>query len=622
MGPGPQQPDTKNLILAFAVSMMILLGFQVFYAGPQEEARRVEMARQAEIAKAKAPVAPAPVAGAPATPGAAPAAATAIPEAALTAPVPRAQALGFSPRVPVEAGALKGTIALRGARIDDLQLLRYRETVDAPQAVTLMHPQGSEHGQYAVFGWKDSVTGETGMPGENTLWTAQPGARLTPKTPLVLTATMPNGLAFTRTITIDDNYLFTVTDQVVNSSTAALTIAPYGLINRHRSEADRADPVNHQGSIVFFADRLKRNTYKQIDENKAVKVPERADDAPVRGGWMGFSDRYWQATLIPDQGRLLTAAVTTIPMSDGPAYQVRYDSQPFAMAPGSSVSLTQMVYAGGKSRALLEQYSKDLGVARLDDSLDWGGWLKPLTKPLHSLLLFFYSHIGHVGLAILAITVVIKLVTFPLVYSSYRSFAKLRDVGPKMKEIQTKFAADKSRQQQEMIKLYQTEKINPVAGCIPILLQMPIFFALFKVLSIAIELRHAPFFGWIPDLSSKDPTTVFNLFGLLPFDPTSWPLIGGMLAIGAWPILYGASFWLLQKMQPSQVTDPIQAKVFALMPWLFAIIFAGFSSGLVIYYTWSNLLTIIQQYAIAKSMKSANPIDDFFAKLGKPKTPT
>jgi YidC/Oxa1 family membrane protein insertase len=250
-----------------------------------------------------------------------------------------------------------------------------------------------------------------------------------------------------------------------------------------------------------------------------------------------------------------------------------------------------------------------------------------LTKPLHSLMLFFNGHIHNIGLSILAITVVIKLLTFPLVYTSYRSFAKLRDLSPKMKDIQTRFAEDKARQQQEMIKLYQTEKINPVAGCIPILLQMPIFFALFKVLSISIELRHAPFFGWVNDLSSRDPTTIFNLFGLLPFDPAAVPLIGGVistgfLAIGIWPILYGASFALLQKMQPSNVTDPMQAKIFALMPWMFCFIFAGFSSGLVIYYTWSNLLTIVQQYAIAKSMKSSNPIDEFFAKLSKGKAKT
>jgi YidC/Oxa1 family membrane protein insertase len=413
-------------------------------------------------------------------------------------------------------------------------------------------------------------------------------------------------------VKVDKNYLFTVTDTVVNAGAAPVTLQPYGAIRRHSKTKELPDPVNHQGMVGMFDNKLKKMTYQKLEKGEALQQAS-------LGGWLGFTDKYWLAALIPDQKARIEGAFKVTQLPNEEVFESSYLVAPVALGVGQSLTTTQHLYAGSKRVSELRALGEQLGLHEFADGVD-GGILWFLTKPFYAMLMFFNGLVANnIGVAILIVTVVIKIVTFPLVYTSYKSFAKLRDLAPKMAEIKERFAADVQRQQQETMKLYQTEKINPVAGCIPALLQMPIFFALFKVLSISLELRHAPFYGWIPDLSAKDPTTVFNLFGLLPYDPTALPLIGTFLAIGAWPILYGVSFWLLQKMQPT-ATDPMQAQIFALMPWIFVFVFAGFGSGLVIYYTWSNLLTIVQQYVIAKRSGTSNPIDEFFAKLGKKKT--
>jgi YidC/Oxa1 family membrane protein insertase len=353
--------------------------------------------------------------------------------------------------------------------------------------------------------------------------------------------------------------------------------------------------------------------YPELEKGKALAQS-------ATGGWLGMSDKFWLAALMPDQKAKIDATYKMETLNSEEVFESSYVAGSQAVLAGQSLTTTQHFFAGSKVVGDLKKIGSQLGLRDFDESVDWGlfGFL---TRPFYAMLMFFNGLVGNnIGLAILIMTVVIKAATFPLVYSSYKSFARMRELAPKMAELKLKFPDDAARQQQETMKLYKEEKINPVAGCIPSLLTMPIFFALFKVLSISLELRHAPFYGWIPDLYAKDPTTIFNLFGLLPFDPTSLPLIGTFLAIGAWPILYGISFWLQMKMQPT-ATDPVQAQVFALMPWMFVFIFASFGSGLVIYYTWSNLLTILQQWIIARISGTSTPIDEFFAKLGKKKAP-
>ncbi len=587
MQPNQQQPDTKNFIFAMVLSLAMLFAYQYFWLEPQAKLKKAEAVKVETIQKE--------------------AAKGSIPAAAMLASMPRDEALKMSPRIEVENDFLKGSVSVFGGRLDDLNLQKYKDTIEkTSNNVTLLSPQGTKQGYYTFFGWTGANI--PNLPGPNTVWKQVAGTKLTPSTPITLEYDNGAGLKFTRKIEIDKEYLFTYTDSVTNSGTTPISIQSYGAIRRFAKPLTPPDGVNHEGTVSVLEGKLNRIKYKDLEKGKGEAVTS-------NGGWLGFADKYWLVALIPDQNDTISTNFKADKTDTGYVYETSFLGKTANLGAGQTISHTERVYAGAKVSEDLDKYGAALKLPNFENAIDWGKlWF--ISRPFHEMLMFFYKHIGNIGLAMLAITVVIKIITFPLVYQSYKSFAKMRDLGPKMKEIQDKFADDKQKQQQEILKFYQTEKINPVAGCIPMILTMPIFLALFKVLSISLELRHAPFYGWIPDLSAKDPTSFLNLFGLIPFDPMAIPVIGGFFAIGAWPLLYGVSMWLLQKMQPT-ATDAMQAKIFALMPWLFAILFASFSSGLVIYYTWSNLLTIVQQYIIAKRSGSSNPIDEFFAKLGK-----
>jgi YidC/Oxa1 family membrane protein insertase len=599
MPPSPNAPDTKNLALAIALSLAILLGFQYFYETPRAKARAAEqaaaVATQAAQSKAN------------------PAAIGAVPTGAATAGgLARPEAIALTQRVNLDGAGVDGSLSMLGARFDDLRLKRYKETIKRDsKEITLLHPQGTADGYYAFFGFSAPDGSVGALPGPNTIWTAPNGAKLTPTTPVTLNYNNGQGLNFSRTVAMDENYLFTVTDTVTNTSAAPVTLQPYGAIRRHAKPKDLVNPVIHEGMVGVLDGKLKLLKYPKLEKGEALQQAS-------TGGWLGLSDKFWLAALIPDQKAKLDASYKMTNLPGEEVFEASFVSAPQAILAGGSLTTTQHLFAGSKRVSELKAIGTKLGLDRFEDAVDWGMfWF--LTKPFYAMLVFFSGLVGNnIGLAILMITVVVKVATFPLVYSSYKSFARMRDLAPKMAEIKTRFPDDAARQQQETMKMYKEEKINPVAGCIPSLLTMPVFFALFKVLSVSLELRHTPFYGWIPDLSAKDPTTIFNLFGLLPFDPTSLPVVGTFLAIGAWPIMYGISFWLQMKMQPP-AADPVQAQVFALMPVIFVFVFSSFGSGLVIYYTWSNLLTILQQYAIAKRSGNSTPIDDFFAKLGKKK---
>lgn len=597
--------DNKNLLLAVVLSLGVLILFQVFYVEPQVQAERARAA-----AEQKAVAAAAPAQAAQAVPGATTPAVAGQPAAPAPAqPLSRAQALAQSARVEIDSPGLDGSIALAGARFDALNLKRYRVSVapDAPE-VTFLHPQGVDQAFYSFFGWTGAEgQGAGDLPGPNMVWTAPAGAKLTPATPVTLTYQSASGLTFARTIAVDNDYMFTITDRVTNTGAAEAAITPYASLRRHAVPADlHRLMILHEGMIGVFDNKLQMKTYQQLEKGESVALSS-------TGGWFGITDKYWAALIVPDQAEKGDAAFRVTRTTAGEVFETSFVGTPRALAPGQSMEHTQRFYAGAKRVAVLQSYQKALALPRFEDVVDWGNfWF--LTKPFFWLLSNLEKLSGSFAIGLLLTTVVVKILTFPLVYKGYEGMSKLRLVAPKMKEIQERFAADKARQQQEMMKLYQTEKINPLAGCLPMLIPIPIFYALYKMLTVTLEMRHAPFFGtWIVDMSAKDPTTIFNLFGLLPFDPTSWPVIGAFLAVGVLPILYGVSMWLLQSLQPP-ATDPMQQQILMILPFLFVFMFAGFAAGLVIYWIWSNILTIIQQYVIMHRMKVENPIDTFIAR--------
>jgi YidC/Oxa1 family membrane protein insertase len=622
---GPQPNDMRNVFLAIGLSLAILLGFEFLYNVPQRERALAEQARIEEL-RAQSEASRRAEAG---ESGEAP--------AAPSGPVTREQAIAAAAqsggRLVIDTPAVDGAIALDGARFDDLSLRNYNRQVDpASGEVTLLSPINSELGHDAFFGWELQAGGDTStLAGADTVWTAPEGARLTPQTPVTLTHTAANGIVVERTIAVDGNYMFTITDVVRNASGAPVSLRPFGTVRRQGMPADyRRNQIVHQGLIGVFGDRTLRHvTFENADKHARDKTrgragaDERIEEEQAQGGWFGITEHYWLAAIIPDQSERYSAYFDARPEDNRNDYRAAYRGQWREAAAGGEITYTQRLFAGAKEVELLQAYqnSETQPIPRFDDAIDWGNfWF--LTRPFFLWLLHPLGQlVGNFGIAILLSTIVIKVLLFPLVYQSFRAMAKMRALQPKMKELQERYAADKQRQQQELMKLYQTEKINPVAGCVPILLQIPVFYALYKTLTVTIEMRHAPFFGWIQDLSARDPTSIFNLFGLLPYDPASVPVIGSLLLIGAWPILYGISMWALQGLsQP--ITDPVQKQIFAMLPIVFTFLFASFAAGLVIYWTWSNVLSMLQQYVIMRRQGVETQLDTFLRKrFGKSDKP-
>lgn len=616
--PGPG--ESRNLILAIVLSAAIFFGFEYFYNAPLRE-RLAEQARIEEQLRA----------------GEAPAEAVEGGERAQapTAPATREAIIGesASSRIVIDTGSVDGSILLEGARIDDLNLRDYRRTTDpeSPE-VTLLSPIASQFGHDAFFGWEVQNGADLSTLADAfSRWSAAEGARLTPQTPVTLTLRASPTITIERTIAVDEHFMFTITDVVRNTGDTAVSARPFGAVRRHGMPEDYVyNAVVHQGLIGAFGpeNRLHQFSYRQADkharerERGRVGADERLEELQGQGGWFGITDHYWLTAIVPQQDEAIAAYLDARDEGATNDYRAAYRGSWHEIPANGEAVYTQRLFAGAKSYDLLRDYQSDLEIPRFDDAIDWGRFYF-LTRPfyqwlLHPLAQLFASWgvVFDFGLAILATTIVIKLLLFPLVYQSFKAMAKMRGLAPKMKEIQERYAADKQRQQQEILKLYQTEKINPVAGCVPILLQIPVFFALYKVLSVTIEMRHEPFVGWINDLSSRDPYSIFNLFGLLPFDPGAIPLIGGLLIVGAWPILYGISMWALQALSPPP-TDELQAQIFRMLPILFTFMFAAFPAGLVIYWTWSNVLSILQQYFIMRRQGVETQLDKYLAKRFK-----
>lgn len=576
--------DNKNLLLAIALSVAVMVGWNYFYGAP-----KLDQQRQAQTTTpAGQPAAPGgalqlPTAGGTAlTPpsGALPSSSTAA--IALT----REAALALAPRVKIESPSLRGSISLLGGRIDDLSLSTYRETVDPKSAnIVLFAPVGSPEPYFADFGWLSAPGQTTVLPGADTRWTTSADT-LKPGGNVTLTWDNGQGLTFTRQFTMDEKFLFTVTDKVQNSSAAPVALSSYGRVSRHGTPTTLGFYILHEGMIGYVEDKLQELTFADILKAKGKTFTKSA------GGWLGMTEKYWASALIPPQSKTFSAAFGG--NGKEPVYEAAAIGEAATLAPGTSAEAVMQLFAGAKEVKAIEGYGAALGIKNFDLMIDWG-WFYFITKPLFKLMDWVFHLVGNFGVTILIVTVLIKLAFFPLANKSYASMAKMKAVQPEMLAIRERFGEDKMKQQQAMMELYKKEKINPLAGCLPVLIQIPVFFALYKVLFVTIEMRHAPFYGWIQDLAAPDPTNMFNLFGLIPFTPPS------MFHLGIWPIIMGITMWFQMKMNP-EPTDPVQKAVFAWMPLIFTFMLGSFPAGLVIYWAWNNTLSVLQQYAILKKM--------------------
>jgi YidC/Oxa1 family membrane protein insertase len=590
--------DNKNLIVAIVLSVAVLLGWQYFFAAPQAERQR-QAAQQQQSTQVN-PNAPNPPASPSQAGGAPPTVPGTVPGTpAAPAVESRESALARSPRVAIDTPALAGSINLRGGRIDDVALKQYRETVDPRSPnIVLFSPAGSPNPYYADFGWVGAQAGP--LPNQTTEWTADKN-RLSPGNPVTLTWDNGQGLVFRRTIAVDDKFMFTIKNTVENRGSAPVTLHPYGVVSRHGKPTTLGYYVLHEGLIGYLGDQgLQEYTYATLDKEDPVSSPNTVGKVwnSLTGGFVGITDKYWAAAVIPDQAQAYQGSFTARNEPSGQVYQANMLGDAQILQPGSTTDVSQHLFAGAKEVAVVDQYAETLNLKNFDRLIDWG-WFYFITKPLFKVLDFFYRLFGNFGIAILLVTVVLKILFFPLANKSYASMAKMKAVQPEMTSIRERYADDKMKQQQALMELYKKEKINPVAGCWPVLIQIPVFFALYKVLFVTIEMRHAPFFGWIRDLAAPDPTSIFNLFGLIPYNPGAVPVLGPFLMLGVWPILMGITMWLQMKMNP-EPPDPVQKQVFAWMPVIFTFMLGSFPAGLVIYWAWNNLLSVTQQGFIMK----------------------
>lgn len=548
--------DQKNFIITIIFSIAILFGFQYFFSSKPE---KVEPQPVAQVAQQATPQTP-----------------TSLTES-------RENALKASPhRLQIQTSSVKGSINLEGALFDDLTLVKYRETVD-PQSpeIVLLSPQNTAHGNFARFGWSNP---QVTLPNEKTIWQTN-GLNLTPQTPVTLTWDNGQGLLFHQIISIDDHYMFTITQKVMNSGTMAVSLSPQGLLARRGEPKSSGFFILHEGPVGVFDGKLNDPSYDDLAKTGVIQNPK----AP---GWFGLTDKYWLTALVPDPKAFITSSYQQQGTGGATLISAQFQRDPLTLNPGHSIEATDHFFAGAKVLKLLDGYEETIGINHFDLAVDFG-WFYFLTKPIFYVLEYLKDFLGNFGLAILALTVLIKLIFFPLANKSYSSMGRMKSLQPEIEKIRERFADDRLKMNEKIMELYKKEKVNPMAGCLPMIIQIPVFFALYKVLFVSIEMRQAPFYGWIHDLSAPDPTTLFNLFGLIPWDPPS------ILMIGAWPLIMGGTMFLQQKLSPPPA-DPTQAKMFLLMPIFFTYLLAQFPAGLVIYWAWNNALSIAQQWTIMK----------------------
>lgn len=589
--------NNRNYFVAIALSVLILVAWQFFYVNPRIEKDRIaaeqaQQAQQTEPQQGTQQAAPGQ-----ALPGGA------IPGAGES----REQAVAKSARVAIDTPAIAGSINLTGARFDDLKLKGYRETVDPKSPIiTLFSPAETADGYFTELGYIGSdATGA--VPGPQTVWTLSGGDKLTPATPVTLSYVNDKGITFTRTISIDDRYMFQVVDSIKNDTTAPVSLSSYGRVTRFNKPTTPSIYVLHEGFVGVADGSLQEVKYSKVEDSQPVEPGQSTS------GWLGITDKYWAATIVPPQETPFNIRFSHF--TDGrERYQSDYKGDAITVAPGQSAEVKNLVFAGAKEVPVVDNYEVAYSIPNFDKLIDWG-WFYFITKPMFKMMDFFFRLFGNFGIAILITTIVVKLIFFPLANKQYASMANMKKVQPKMEELKKKFGDDRMGLQQAMMQLYKEEKINPLAGCWPILIQIPVFFALYKVIYVTIEMRHAPFFGWIRDLSAPDPTTIFNLFGLLPFD------VPVFLHLGVWPIVMGVTMFLQMRMNPTP-PDPTQAMLFTWMPVVFTFMLASFPAGLVIYWAWNNTLSIAQQSIIMKRqgvrIELFDNLKSLFAKKPKP----
>ncbi|TCP60409.1 protein translocase subunit yidC [Rhodovulum bhavnagarense] len=585
--------QNKNLILATALSFLVILGWFLLFPPPEQEPA-IETVAQIDSAEPQ-------VAAVPGVAPAPPAARTGASPGETTAPGARA------PRLVIDTPRLTGSISLLGGRIDELALKDYRETIETgSDLVNLLSPVGSAQPYYALYGWAPAgQLAYEDVPGANTVWAVERGERLDVDSPVTLVWTNGDGLTFRRTIRVDENYLFTIEQSVDNATGETVRLAPYGIVARHGEPETSRFFILHEGVVRQTDKELSEIDYKGLRKLDYVdREAALAEIAPVEeNGWIGFTDKYWMTTLIPAPGQRFTSVTKFVESAN--IYQVESRMPLVTVAPGAQASTRSMLFAGAKEWETIRNYEREEGIFRFIDSIDWG-WFFFFTKPIFWLLHWLNGAFANLGIpgsmgwSIIGLTLIIKALLLPLAYKSYSSMAKMKELQPKMEELKERCGDDRQKLQQEMMALYKKEQVNPAAGCLPLLVQIPVFFSLYKVIFVTIELRHAPWIGWIKDLSAPDPSSLFNLFGLLPW---AAPVPGSFLAlifIGVFPLLLGISMWLQQKLNPTP-TDPTQAMVFAWLPWVFMFMLGGFASGLVLYWIANNVITFVQQYAIMRS---------------------
>jgi YidC/Oxa1 family membrane protein insertase len=603
-----QNDTNRNFIIFLVVTVVMVMLYEQFVISPMEKRRQIETAHAQAVAAAQAQAGLAP---------------NGQPEAPK---LTRAQALAAGPRVAIDTPQLAGSVSLAGARLDDLFLKQYRQTTatNSPP-VELLRPLGADDAYFAVDGWIGQNV--AGLPDEDTVWTQTSAGPLTDAHPLELTYAAPNGLVFNREIKVDPQYLFTVTDTVRNGGTQPISLAPYGSVQR-RGVAPELGKVSMEGAIGMFDHVLREFKY-------AAWKKDGEKDYASTGGWVGVTDKYWMTVFVPPQTEALRAKFVVTPVNGVDVYEANYTGAVRTLAPGASTTETTHVFAGAKVVTILRAYGAHLGLPTFDKAVDWG-WFEVLSKPVFLVLDFYAGYLAKIGLgfgwAILALTISIRVLMFPAFNASYSMSTKMKKVQPQMKALQERLKADPPALQKEMMALYAREKINPVTGCIPMLLPLPVFYALNNVFNVTIEMRQAPF-GWVKDLSAPDPTTIWNLFGLIPWDPLNngvvlalehIPLAGGVFTLlfhlGAWPMIYAATMWMSLLTGPTMTgIDPTQQKLMRWMPWLFMIVLAQSAVGLVIYWSFSSIFTMAQQYVLMRRFKVENPIDRFFERLFHPK---
>jgi YidC/Oxa1 family membrane protein insertase len=563
--------NNKNFILAIVLSTLIIFAWQYFYAGPLAEKTRVQQQTTQQTQTQTQQQKPTQAAG-----------------AGEALAIPRETALAASTRIPIDTPDVKGSINLKGGKIDDLSLNHYRETIQpGSKTIALLSPAGSPNAYFIEHGLVAPQGTAVKLPASDTLWSAESNAVLGIGKPVTLTWDNGEGLTFRRQISIDDQYVFSITQEVSNKTQAPVSLYPFARIQRQDTPKIVGYYVFFEGMLGFLGDKLQEIHYSGV---AGAKEPTAIDST---GGWLGFTDQYWGTALVPDQSRAVATRFQHQSANGRDVYQADYTGRdPIVVQSGATGLYQDQLFAGPKVVQTINKIGDKYQIKGFDYMIDWG-WFRPITKPMFYLIEFIKSLVGNFGIAILITTVLVKLAVFPLANKSYASMSKMKNLAPEMAKLKELYPDDRMKQQQEMMALYKREKVSPASGCLPVLVQIPIFFALYKVILTSIELRHAPFFGWVHDLSAMDPSNLFTLFGLIDWVPPHF------LHLGIWPILMGITMWVQMRLNPTP-PDPVQASLFNWMPVIFTYMLASFPAGLVIYWAWSNFLSIIQQSYIMK----------------------